>query len=78
MDCAEALRFNICESRHVPLSDSLAARLRGIDLVQSCFQTLDGPFAHRNAQREAAAGTVVVAGDAERPQWPPKTGHWPA
>ena len=37
----------------------MAIRLRGIDLVQPCFQTLDGKFADRGPQGEAASCACI-------------------
>jgi hypothetical protein len=41
-----ALQY-IKEQGVFPFPNRVAARLRGIDLVQSCFRTLDGPFTVR-------------------------------
>ena len=42
-------------SGHVPFPDRLAVGLRGLDLLQPCFQTLDWSFAVRGSQGEAAS-----------------------
>jgi hypothetical protein len=49
-----ALQY-IKEQGVFPFPNRLAARLRGIDLLQPCFQAMDGPLAVRSATRETAS-----------------------
>jgi hypothetical protein len=48
VDLAAEPRASICQGAgHVPFPDRVAARLRRFDLLQSCFQALDGTVAFR-------------------------------
>src|SRR5271166_5478904 len=55
-------------TRRVACANCVAARLRGVGLIQSCFQAMDGCLAVRRSKPETACCISVTAGQLMTPQ----------